>query len=48
MTNPKIKLNPEIVSSVKPFVDKYNWKGINDPTKIDVWKRLRKIIHQYS
>ena len=31
----KIKWNPEGVSNIKPFINKYNWKGINYPSKID-------------
>ena len=25
---------------MKPFINKYNWKGINYPSKIDDWKTL--------
>ena len=32
----EIKCNPERVSNIKPFINKYNWKGINYPSKIDV------------
>ena len=38
----EIKRNPERVSNIKPFINKYNWKGINYPTKIDDWKRFEK------
>ena len=27
---------------MKPFINKYNWKGINYPSKIDDWKTLEK------
>ena len=27
----KIKWNPEGVSKIKSFIDKYNWKGTNYP-----------------
>ena len=27
-------------------MNKYNWKEINYPLKIDYWKRLRKIVQQ--
>ena len=33
----EIKSNPEKVSKIKPFINKYNWKGINYPSKIDDW-----------
>ena len=26
----------------KPFISKYNWKGINYPSKIDDWKMIEK------
>ena len=32
------------VSKSKPFINKYNWKGINYPPKIDDWNSFRKII----
>ena len=28
--------------SVKPFINKYNWKGINYPTEIGDWKTFEK------
>ena len=31
----KIKWNPERVSNVKAFINKYNWKGINYTPKIN-------------
>ena len=30
--------HPERISNIKPFINKYYWKGINDPSKIDYWK----------
>ena len=38
----EIKWNPERVSNIKPFINKYNWKGINYPSKIDDWKTFEK------
>ena len=38
----QIKLHPERVSKIKPFINKYNWKGINYPSKIDDWKTFEK------
>ena len=34
--------HPERVSNIKPFINKYNWKGINYPSKIDNWKTFEK------
>ena len=30
------------ISKIKPFIDKYNWEGINYPSEKDGWKSLRK------
>ena len=38
----EIKWNPGGVSNPKPFINKYNWKGINYPSKIDDWKMFEK------
>ena len=38
----EIKFNPERVSNIKPFVNKYYWEGINVPSKIDDSKRFDK------
>ena len=38
----EIESHPEIVSNIKPFINKYNWKGINYPSKIDDWKTFEK------
>ena len=38
----EIKRNPEKASKIKPFIKKYNWKGINYPSKIDDWKTFEK------
>ena len=38
----EIKWNWERVSNIKPFINKYNWKEINYPSKIDDWKMFEK------
>ena len=38
----KIKWNPERVSNIKPFINKFNWEKINYPSKIDDWKKFEK------
>ena len=40
LNHEEIKCNPERVSNIKPFLNKYNWKGINYPSKIDDWKKF--------
>ena len=34
--------NPERFSNIKPFINKYNWEGINYPSKIDDWKKFEQ------
>ena len=36
----EIKWKPGRVWNIKPFINKYNWTGINYPSKIDNWKML--------
>ena len=36
------ELHPESVSNIKPLKNKYNWKGINYPSKIADWKMSKK------
>ena len=38
----EIEPHSERVSNIKPFVNKYNWKGINYASKIDDWKTFEK------
>ena len=38
----KIKGNPERVLNIKPFINKYKWKDISYPSKIDDWKTFEK------
>ena len=34
--------HPEIVPGIKSFINKYNWEGTNNPSKIDDSKRFEK------
>ena len=38
----EIESHPERVSNIKQFINKYNWKRINYPSKIDDWKTIEK------
>ena len=39
----EIKWNPERVSNIKKFINRYKWKGINYPSKKkDDWKTFEK------
>ena len=42
LNNEEIESHPERVSNIKPFINKYNWKGINYPSKRDDWKAFEK------
>ena len=34
--------HPGRVSNIKPFINKYKWKGINYPSRIDDWKTFER------
>ena len=38
----KSKKNPQRVTKIKPFINKYNWEGINLPSEEDNWKKFEK------
>ena len=38
----KSKENRKDYQKVKPFINKYNWNGINYPQKINDWKTSKK------
>ena len=38
----EIESHPERVSNIKTFINKYNWEGINYPSKIYDWKTFEK------
>ena len=42
LNSEKIESHPEGVSNIKPFINKYIWKGINYPSKIDDCKNREK------
>ena len=35
-----IKNNPERISNINPFIDQYNWKEINFPSRKEDWKKF--------
>ena len=35
-----IKSHPERISNLKPFIDQYDWKGINFPSHKEDWKKF--------
>ena len=42
----KIKNNSEIISKTNPFIDQYNWKEIDFPSKGKDWKKFDQIKNQ--
>ena len=38
----KIKKDPQRIAKIKPFINKYNWQGIDFPSKKDDWKKFEK------
>ena len=36
----KIDRNPQRISKIKPFIEKYNWKDIDFPSTSKDWKKL--------
>ena len=37
-----IKTNPERISKLKPYINKYNWKGIDFPAGPKEWMKFEK------
>ena len=38
----KLKKDPQRITKNKPFVNKYNWEGVNFSSKKDDWKKFEK------
>ena len=43
VNNEEIKKDAQRITKNKPFINKYNWLGIDFPSEKDDWKSLRKI-----
>ena len=41
-----IETHPERISKIMPYIDKYNWKGIEFSAGSNDWKNLNKIIRK--
>ena len=39
---PIIKTNPERISKLKPYINKYNWEGIEFPVGPKYWKKFER------
>ena len=42
LNHKKIGKHPDRISKTKRFINKYNWEGINYPSKKDDWKMFEK------
>ena len=42
LNHQEIGNNPERISNIKPFINKYNWKGIHFPARIKDWKKFEE------
>ena len=38
----EIKKDPQRITKVKPFINKYNWERVNFPSEKDNWKKITK------
>ena len=38
----KTKKDPQRITKIKPFINKYNWEGINFPLEKNDWKKFEK------
>ena len=37
-----MKRDPQRITKIKPFINKYNWEGINFPSERNDWKKFEK------
>ena len=42
LNHQNIESHSERLSNIKPFIDKYNWKGIDFPARIKDWKNFEE------
>ena len=42
LNHEQIKKDPQRITNIKPFIDKYNYEGINYPSENDDWKKVGK------
>ena len=44
LNHEKIKKDPQRITKIKPFINKYNWEGIHFPSEKDDSKKFEKIM----
>ena len=42
LNHEEIGKHPERITKIKPFINKYNWEGINYPSEKEDWKKIDK------
>ena len=42
LNHEEIKKDPQRITKIKPFINKYNWKEIDFPSEKDDWKKVEK------
>ena len=42
LNHEKIKKDPQRITNIKPFINKYSWEGINFPSGNNDWKKFEK------
>ena len=42
LNHQKTENHPERISNIKPFIERYNWKGIDFPAGIKDWKKFEQ------
>ena len=42
LNHEEIKKDLQRITRIKPFINKYNWEGINFPSEKDDWKKIEK------
>ena len=42
LNNQNIESHPERISNIKPFINQYNWEGIDFPAGIKDWKKFER------
>ena len=42
LNDEEIKKDPQRITKIKHFINKYNWEGINFPSEKDDWKKTDK------
>ena len=42
LNHEEIKKDPQRITKIKPFINKYNWEGTNFPSEKDDWKKFEK------